>query len=109
MTWHEAFAAYQGSDRRGERGVFPMSMVGGNGAGRVLNDEHIELQTGRPNFSGVRPTTEDRRNANELALREGELTERWLRLNGVTNLNDPKAAKDALDLINDNTYDFYGI
>jgi hypothetical protein len=96
MTWHEAFTAYQGSDRRGERGVFPMSMVGGNPAARVLNNEYQQRLTGETPEGAKPPSLKDFNRAQELVQREQALTDRWLRAHGIEDLNDPQAARELM-------------
>jgi hypothetical protein len=99
MTWHEAFAGYQGTDRLGGRGVFPMSMVGGNPAARELNYEYQRRLTGEPQPEGKPLSSKELKDLNyaqELVQREQALTDRWLSTHGITDLNDPKAARELM-------------
>jgi hypothetical protein len=104
MTWHEAFAGYQGTDRLGGRGVFPMSMVGGNPAARVLNNEYQQRLTGETPEGAKPPSLKDFNRAQELVQREQALTDRWLKAHGIEDLNDPQAARE---LMMRRTEDFY--
>jgi hypothetical protein len=104
MTWNEAFAAYQGSGRRGERGAYPMSMLGGNGAAVALNRAHQERLTGEIDPNAKPLSSKAALNGQELISRESELTQRWLQAHGITDLNDPKAAQDR---IANSAIDFY--
>lgn len=107
MTWHEAFAGYQGTDRLGGRGAFPMSMVGGNPAARELNNEYQRRLTGAPQPEGKPLSSKELKDLNyaqELVQREQALTDRWLRIHGIIDLSDPKAARELMKRRTENSY-----
>ncbi|MFJ8635792.1 DUF4157 domain-containing protein [Streptomyces sp. NPDC093568] len=104
LTPHQAFAEYEGV-RLGDRGWFPMSMLGASAAAQGNEQEEVGKQT-----SGLKSTKAKR---DELKKREGELAERWLlaRMNmeDIDFDSEDDAKQKARQMIRQFLLRFYGL
>lgn len=96
MTWHEALASFETTNRLGKRGVFPMSMENAQAAAAELEQERLNLSE-LERTEQLPPQPSRSRYAQELANREIELATRWLAVmmqaEGLTTFNDREHAK----------------
>ncbi|NWF25890.1 DUF4157 domain-containing protein [Streptomyces sp. PKU-EA00015] len=104
LTPHDAFAAHEGQ-RLGDRGWFPMSMLGAARSARGLEEEEVQQQT--TGLSGSKAERE------ELKYREEALAEKWVlaktKGEGIIGDDKPGALKKGRELIKKFLLQFYGL
>ncbi|MFF7689479.1 DUF4157 domain-containing protein [Streptomyces syringium] len=107
ITADEAFAQYEGTGRKGGRGLFPMSMRNAVRAARGVEAEEAGLPTGKTHQGGTRAERE------ELRSREVEVAEKWALSvtgnQGVIGETADEAIRVGRKLISDFMLKFHGL